>query len=198
MSQRRPDAAQRARSVAGLALLALAALAFCLRPVVGQHDRAWSADARPASSYELVAGRLYHLSSVEGPTGAAQAPLSCTWRPMGGAQTAGAAAPLATTPGSVERVTHVIASFVAPATGQVQVACAGLGAVFIDDVQGLGRDRSSLLLLIGTALGVAGLCLAASGVRSPRAQPRPGSGPATGPVPGSTVQGITVVPASGT
>jgi hypothetical protein len=189
----RRGVADRTRAVLGLVLLVGAILAFCARPVLAPHDRSWSADARPLASYELIAGRLYHLSTVEGPIEGSRVPLSCTWRPV---DATGAAdvqpAVLASTPIEGERITHIVASFTAPATGRVQVTCAGQAAVFIDDAEGLGRDSGSVLLIAGIGLGLAGLCLAASGVRAARPVTRPKPGPA----PASNVEGITVVSAS--
>lgn len=168
----------RLRALVGIALLAVAALCFCLRLTTASHDRAWSADASPRASYDLLASRQYTLSSVAGPTQSTAAPLSCTIRSEGPPGSApGAAQPLALTMLPGDRVTHGIATFIAPFSGSAHIACARGPAVFVDDAEGLGRDSNAELVLIGIGLGVVGLLLASSAVvvRRYDIPPEPGS-----------------------
>jgi hypothetical protein len=162
--------ADRLRVQLGVLLLVLAALCWGARGPLGGTDRAWSPNAVPPSSALVSIGTTYHLSTVLGPAGRVQsgaAALSCVWRAEGGVEPA---APLTVQAVADERVTHVIASFAAPASGRLSITCPNAGPVFVDDADGIARDPGSLLLLGAVGLGIVGLCLAASG-RVRRHQP---------------------------
>ncbi|MCW2602579.1 MAG: hypothetical protein JWN61_714 [Pseudonocardiales bacterium] len=185
-----PISADRLRALVGIALLAAAGLCFCLRLATASHDRAWSAGAVPRASYDLVVGTQYRLSSVAGPIEAPHDALVCTIQDLAGAGGSPAAAQsLTLTELSGDRITHDIASFVAPFTGSARIACAGGLAVFVDGAQGAGRDTNGLLVVAGITLGVIGLLLASAavGARRPETPAKRGSVPAP-PAPGTTVE----------
>jgi hypothetical protein len=183
----------RVRALAGIALLIAAAICFCLRLATASHDRAWSADATPRASYDLLLAQQYTLSSAAGPLAIASAPLSCTIQALGGAGGApGAVQPLALTVLAGDRITHQLATFVAPFSGSARIACASV-AVFVDDATGIGRDLGAVLVVAGIGLGTIGLLLASSTVIARR----PETPPKCGPVAVGLSQGTTVDAAPG-
>lgn len=187
--------ADQLRTLIGIVLLAAAALCFGLRLATASHDRAWSAEASPRASYDLLVAQQYTLSSVAGPPETATAPLSCTIRSLDGpGATPGGSQPLALTPLSGDRITHNIATFIAPFTGSAQITCAPGPAVFVDDAQGVGRDDNAELMVIGIGLGVLGLLLASSAVVARRPETPSDSGSvAAGASTGTTVEAATGV-----
>lgn len=191
-----PLSGNRMRARVGLALLVLAGLCFCLRLAFPSHDRAWSADAVPRASYDLAAGTQYRLSSVEGPSETSAVPLACTIQNLGadnGRVAGGPVQPLALTALTGDRITHDIATFVAPFTGSARILCAGGPAVFVDGAEDIGRDWNAVLVVAGITLGVGGLLLASSAVTAARPETRP----KYGPVPGKGDTGTTVEAAPG-
>jgi hypothetical protein len=65
------------------------------------------------------------------------------------------------------KATNQIATFTAPVTGQVHVACQGLTSVFVDDSDDARTDFSGFFLLLGTIALAVGLPLMLSVLRRP-------------------------------
>lgn len=161
-----PKAALR-RLALGVLLLVLAALAWAAQAfAAASAGHSWDAGSRPPATVHLTAGRSYALSTSGGSAAlvtvhaSTQPSLSCTY--------AGAARP--TTALDVralaydQRVTHEIATFTSPVTGDVSVGCADLGAVFVDDADDAGADYAGVLVIAGAVLALGGVALTLSGL----------------------------------
>ena len=179
----------RLRARIGAVLLILAGLVFALRLATASHDRAWSAGAAPRSSYALVVGTTYRLSTAAGPNPGVAPPLACTIVPIGPDGATGTPMPLAATALTGDRLTHDVASFVAPFTGSARIECPAGTTVFVDGAEDIGLDVSALLMVIGIALATAGLLLGASAVRAGRPETPAQPGPVTdGRVEGTRIE----------
>jgi hypothetical protein len=157
----------------GLVLLILGVLCWVARTPYGGHGHSWSPGATPPATVALTAGKTYHLSTVDGAEGGALA--SCQLSRGSEPGTASSALPLL--PISGDRVIHEVSAFISPATGHARITCVGAGGgtvqVFVDDADGAGHDRGSVLLLASIVLGSVGLIFCAARVSAkPRARPR--------------------------
>jgi hypothetical protein len=165
----------------GLVLLLLAVLCWIARTPYGGHGHSWSPGATPPAAVALTAGKTYHLSTIDGVEGGPLA--SCQLSPADEPGTASRALPLL--PISGERVIHEVKAFIAPATARVRITCVGAGGgavpVFVDDADGVGHDRGSLLLVASVVLASIGLifCAARISGRPRRGRPERQSGDET-------------------
>lgn len=149
---------------AGVALVLLALVLFGGSRVIAAGQRhAYDPGARPPAAYHVTSGKTYQLSS---PRSVAQlkkagllGSLECFITTGSGEQTS---LGLAST-SEDDRNLHVVATMIAPTTGQVRVSCTGIGDVFIDDADDAGPDRSAMLMLLSIALGLLGVILGCSG-----------------------------------
>ncbi len=161
-----------------LTLLGLALFVLSRTSLSGEHH-AYALGSAP-SSVQVTAGHTYRVS-IRGGVGRAQelgvtpATLSCTLS----SSTVGTRG-LTVTPEAVDtKATQVIASFVAPLSGRVQLACNGLPHVFVDNADDSGFDTAGLLLLaavLALAVGVPLLLVAEHARR--RVEPRKRAAPA--------------------
>jgi hypothetical protein len=161
------------RLLAGAVLLIVALVLFAASRVVAAGQRhAYDPGASPPASYAVTAGTSYQLSAARSVSELKKAGLlgnlACFTTSATGEQT-----PL--TLSSVaddDRNLHLFATFVAPATGSVQVSCTGIPGVFVDDADDAAPDRSAVLVLLSGAIGLLGVIAACSGgyARRPRAE----------------------------
>lgn len=178
----RPSTAQRApvtRLAVGVLLVLAAVVVFAGSRLVADHQQhSYDPGAVPAASYRLTGGKEYQLSS---PIGVATlqkegllSSLSCSWSTDGALQN-----PLTiVTTQTDDRDLRTFGTFIAPTTGRLQISCARISQVFVDDSDDTGRDNSALLVLLTIALGVAGVGIGVSGgyrlaELRPVAEPRP-------------------------
>lgn len=151
------------RLAAGVALLLLAVLLFAgSRVVAAGQQHSYDPGASAAKAYHLTSGETYHLSASVGVAalqkqGVLTSP-ACTWSADGELQN-----PLEVQVTDNDRELRTFASFTAPVTGELQLGCARIAQVFVDDSDGAGRDNSAILLLLTVAVGVAGITSAVSG-----------------------------------
>ncbi|MEO7262884.1 MAG: hypothetical protein ABI047_16760 [Jatrophihabitantaceae bacterium] len=149
---------------AGAVLLLLALVLFAGSRVVAAGQRhAYDPGAAPPPSYHLTAGETYQLSSARSVAELKQAGLlsnlACFLTSGAGVQIPLALASIT----DDDRNLHVFATMLAPTTGEVQLSCAGIGAVFVDDADDAGPDRSALLVLLAIAAGLLGVIATCSG-----------------------------------
>jgi hypothetical protein len=150
-------------ATAGLVLILLGATLWILyRYQSGRERHSYTTGGAPPATVHLTAGHTYWLSIAGGvdrevALGLDPRALQCT-------QTGAGSAPrvLVLSPESADtKLTHQIASFVAPLTGDVHVDCDRLGAVYIDDADnsydyaGLWLVLTSIALAIGIPLSLA-------------------------------------------
>jgi hypothetical protein len=115
----------------------------------------------------LTQGHLYHVAvhrgvDAEQDLGLVPTALACTYTAQ-----PGVIQPLAVTPEpATSKATNVIATFQAPVSGSVHVACGQLTAVFVDDADNAPSDRSGLYLLLGIVALAVGVPLLLSALRT--------------------------------
>jgi hypothetical protein len=150
----------------GLVLLIVGVLCWIARTPYGGHDHSWSASATPPATIALSAGKTYHLSTVDGAGAGALA--SCQLSRAVEPVAASSALPLL--PINADRVIHEVNAFISPVTGRVRISCVGEGGgavpVFVDDADGVGRDRGSALLVAAIVLGSIGLVFCTARISS--------------------------------
>lgn len=105
-------------------------------------------------SVHLTSGRQYLLSVPGGYRALAKRANvdtpQCTYTPESAGGDA-AVLSLAVQPfGADTKATNAVASFVAPATGEVRIDCLGWGAVYVDDADDSGFDVSTLLIAVAS------------------------------------------------
>lgn len=161
-----------------LTLLGLVLFVLSRTALSGEHH-AYAEGSAPAT-VQVTAGHTYHLSLRGGVAkaqslGATPATLSCTLSsPATGSRG------LSVTPEAADtKATQVIATFTAPVSGRVQVGCAGLPRLFVDDADGSAFDTAGLLVLATTVSWAVGVPLLLSGQRS---RPSPAAGRRAQPV----------------
>ena len=175
-----PAATARAGGRLGLAgvVLVVLGLVLCVayRFTASDEPHSYAADAVAPYDVTLTAGHVYHVSihrgvDAEQDLGLDPTALSCSYAVEPGEDRS---LPVTPEP-STSKATNVVATFQAPVTGSVHVACSGLPAVFVDDADTAPGDRSGLYLLLGLiALGV-GIPLLLSALRTSLAASRRGS-----------------------
>jgi hypothetical protein len=145
----------------------IAILAFAAsRLIANAQDHAYDPGAQPDTTYQLTQGETYQLSSRGGVAElkdagvlGTEASLDCT-----ATGTDGVGHPLNVTDTRDDvRDLHVFAEFVAPASGQFQLACQGVAAVFVDDADSAQPDLAALLVLLSWVVGLIGTVSVLSG-----------------------------------
>lgn len=144
----------------GVLLLGL----YRVSSVTEKHSYASGATA-PASVH-VTAGKSYALSVHGGINGLQHRGVSivspnCTWSLAG---SAAAALPVAMEKADT-KATNQVGTFVAPATGDVHVECAGWGVVFVDDADNASGDLAGVFLLGGVVALTLGVILALAAAR---------------------------------
>ena len=153
--------------LAGVVLVVIG-LVLCVayRFTASNEPHSYAADAVAPYDVGVTQGRSYDIAvhrgvDAEQDLGLVPSALTCTYSTQAGAQQSLPVTPEASTTKAI----NVIATFQAPVTGSVHVACTGLATVFVDDADDAATDRSGLYLLLGVmALGV-GVPLLMSGLR---------------------------------
>jgi hypothetical protein len=139
-------------TIAGLVMWAL------YRVQAGTEAHSFSPGALAPRTVHITQNRTYHLAIPGGvpselDLGIDPSVLGCKITPSGGAEQ-----PLnITSEGSGTKAINQIATFVAPFTGDVHIACSGLPPVFVDDADDAAGDLSGLWLVlasVGLALGL--------------------------------------------
>jgi hypothetical protein len=144
---------------AGLLLTSIAFLGLW-RIADDTQNHAYNPGATPPTMVALTAGRQYQLSTADGPDGLAARRVdtvrdACAWSAAGSAPQTLAITPVA----SDSRSTHVVATFVAPASGDLHIACPVWGAVWVDDANDAPIDLAGLFLLLAVITLTGGVIL---------------------------------------
>ncbi|MDP9094872.1 MAG: hypothetical protein M3N95_18530 [Actinomycetota bacterium] len=154
--------------VATILLVAGLGLAAVYRVLSGTEHQSFSAGAMPPPSSHVSAGKTYELAVPGGVAtlkrnSANVATTQCEWSLPGSPSQVLAA----TASGTDTKAVNVVATFVAPVTGDIRVDCSGWGAMYIDDADNTPADIAgwSLLLAVialalGAGLGVSALWMA--------------------------------------
>jgi len=148
----------------GVVLLIVALLLFAASRVVATGQRhAYDPGASPPAGYRLTAGTTYQLSASRSVAELKQAgllsDLACFSTSVTGEQSPLALSSIA----DDDRNLHQFATFIAPVTGRLQLSCTGIDAVFVDDADDAGPDRSALLVLLAAGVGLLGVVVGCSG-----------------------------------
>lgn len=136
----------------------------------------YSSGATAPANVHVTSGKSYTLSVHGGISGLQHRGVSivspnCTWSLAG---SAAQALPVAMEKADT-KATNQVGTFVAPATGETHVQCAGWGAVFVDNADNAGGDLAGVFLLGGTVALTLGLVVALAAARQFLGRP---SGPA--------------------
>ena len=123
-------------------------------------SHAYNPGAVPPTMVALTASKQYQISTVGGTEALAARRTNtlkdaCTWSEGGSAPQTLAVTPLA----SDSRSTHVVATFTAPASGDLHIACPIWGAVWIDNADDAPTDLAGLFLLLGVITLTSGVIL---------------------------------------
>jgi hypothetical protein len=158
------------RAIVATVLVAFGVVLLALfRIVSGTQHQAYSIGAVPPAAAHVTAANTYHLSVRGGvkalikrglDVGTAQ----CEWSVDGSAKQA----LTVTASGRSTKATNVVATFVAPYTGNIRVDCTGWGAMYIDDADDTPADVSGWFLVAGTVLLAVGVALGLSAIRLAR------------------------------
>lgn len=152
------------RLAIGVMLMLAAAVLFAASRLVASGQlHSYDPGATPAASVQLTAGKQYQLSSPAGVSALQKAglltSLACSWSTDGNLLN-----PLTiTTTLTDDRDLRTFATFNAPSTGRLQIACTGIDKVFVDDSDSSGTDYSATLVLLTVAVGLLGVILAVTG-----------------------------------
>jgi len=121
---------------------------------------AYNANSTPPGVVTLTQGKKYQLSTKDGQPGLAArgeqiATANCLWQTGTTTQQ-----PLGITGlGADSGAIHVVATFIAPASGPVQILCSGLGPVFIDDADDSTPDLALAFVVLASGLAAVGVSL---------------------------------------
>jgi hypothetical protein len=133
-------------------LLLVVGLLCCAlyRVVSGSEHHAYSAGAEAPQSVHLTAGTSYTLSVPGGvrtllDRGVDVSAAQCQWSIGGSA----AQALTVTAERADTKATNVVATFIAPFTGDLHIDCAGWGGVFVDNADNTSADVAGWFLLVG-------------------------------------------------
>lgn len=135
-------------------------------------NHAYNPGAMPPTMVALTAGKQYQLSTADGPEALAAQHRNtvrdaCTWSEGGSAPQNLAVTPVA----SDSRSTHVVATFIAPASGDLHIACPVWGAVWVDDADDAPTDLAGLFLLLGVITLTSGVILGLTALYRRSAEP---------------------------
>ncbi len=165
-----------ARAGAAVGLVIAAVLLGALSRILsGTEPHAYAKGVVAPNSARVTLGQAYTLS-VPGGVKALQArgvdvsSGQCDWSVDGSASQA---LPVAAA-GEFTKATNVVATFIAPYTGDLHVTCLGWGPMFLDDADSTPGDPAGWLLLLATVTLTVGIALAmaalhSSGIDSERA-----------------------------
>lgn len=142
-------------------------LAALYRIVSASEHHAYSANPVPTNSAHVTLDKTYLLSTPGGVTrltkhGVDANTPQCEWS-VGGS---GSQALTVSAAGGSTKATNVVATFVAPFTGDVHVDCLGWGPMFIDDADDSTADTAGWLLLLATTVLTVGVALGLAALRS--------------------------------
>lgn len=160
--------ASAARAAAAIGLVILAVLLGALyRIVSGTEHHAFANGAVPLDSAHLTIGKAYTLSTPGGvqrliARGVDPNAAQCEWSVDGSASQALTVAPAAPNTKAI----NVVASFVAPYTGDIHIDCLGWGPMFLDDADTTSADYAGWLLLLATMTLTGGVVLAMVALRA--------------------------------
>jgi hypothetical protein len=154
-------------SVGAVTLLVLGVVFGALYHVEnGREHHSYNAGAKAPDLVRVTLGKQYEVSTPGGIDalihhGVSIDSISCTYSQAG---TGSSSRELDTTAlGSSTRTVHAVATFVAPVTGDIHLACQGFtGGVFVDDADDVAADPAGLLLLLATIALTIGAALALS------------------------------------
>jgi len=146
--------------VSGALLLASVAFLGLWQVTDDSQSHAYNRGAMPPTMVALTAGKQYQISTAEGPEALAARHTNtlkdaCTWSEGGSAPQTLAVTPVA----SDSRSTHVVATFIAPASGDLHIACPAWGAVWVDNADDAPTDLAGLFLLLGVITLTSGVIL---------------------------------------
>jgi hypothetical protein len=152
--------------VAVLLMVAGLVLTGAFRVISGTEHQAFSVGAVPPSSVHVTAGKTYQLSVPGGVGALARRGADvgsgvCEWTAPGGASQA----LQVQAGGAGTKATNTVATFVAPTTGDIQVSCAGWGAMYVDDADNAKPDLAGWFLVAGVLALALGLPLGVSALR---------------------------------
>jgi hypothetical protein len=156
------------RAAAATALIVAGLLFAALYRIVGATEHhSFTAGAVAPSSAHVTIDHDYTLSLPGGVKGLQADHVDvntahCEWS-VGGA---GSQALTVTVAGAGTKATNVVATFVAPYTGDIHVDCLGWGPMFIDDADDAQGDRAGWLLLLTTITLTVGVALGLAVLRS--------------------------------
>jgi hypothetical protein len=165
--------------LAGLASLGVWKIA------AGNENLPYDAGATPPASVHVTKDRQYSLAvpggvramlargvPTKGVSGQTQISLECTWSSRATTGTSGTAL-IVSSESTSTKAENTVGHFAAPVTGDIQVLCAGWGAMFVPDSDDRPTDWAGVALLlaivtltVGAALGLTELRLAVQRARS--------------------------------
>jgi hypothetical protein len=121
---------------------------------------AYNSGDKPPAFVTLTDGKHYQLSTKGGQSalvadGQQISTADCHYQVPGGTPQVLGATAVADDSGA----THVVATFVAPVGGRVQITCAGLGPVFVDDADSSTLDLAIVFVLMSSGLASLGVIL---------------------------------------
>jgi hypothetical protein len=156
----------RAAVATGLVIAALL-LGGLSRILSGTEHHAFAEGALAPSSAHVTLGHTYHLSTPDGvkgirARGADANTAQCEWSVGGAANQALVVAAA----GESTKATDVVATFVAPYTGDIHVSCLGWDPMFIDDADDASGDYAGWLLLLATITLALGAAVGMAALRS--------------------------------
>jgi len=156
----------RAAVATGLVIAALL-LGGLSRILSGTEHHAFAGGAVAPNSAHVTLGKTYTLSTPDGVKGIRARGVDvntaqCEWSVGGSANQA----LVVSAAGESTKATNVVATFVAPYTGDVQVSCLGWGPMFIDNADDAGDDYAGWLLLLATITLTTGVAVGLAALRS--------------------------------
>jgi hypothetical protein len=165
-----PRASMTRAAVGGGLIIAGLLLGVASRILSGTEHHAFAAGALAPVNAHVMTGRTYTLSTPGGVTalqarGVDVSQAKCEWSGAGSASQALVVAAA----GSATKANNVVATFLAPITGDLHVACLGWGPMFLDDADDSSGDVAGWLLLLATLALALGVALGMAALRSTRA-----------------------------
>jgi hypothetical protein len=149
--------AQRRQRTAALAIVLLAlAIVFAVLYWIENHSEhhSYNAGARAPQTVHVTKNKQYEISVPGGvkrlaAEGIPGGNVTCTYTTSTVTGSVGQALSV-TALGSDTRTVHAVATFVAPVTGQIHIACAHVASVFVDDADDVSADPAGLFIVLTT------------------------------------------------
>jgi hypothetical protein len=156
----------RAAAATGLIIAALL-LGALFRILSGTEHHAFASGAIAPTSTHVTLGDTYTLSAPGGvkslmARGVNVNSAQCEWSVDGSASQALSVV----VAGQGTKAVNVVATFVAPYTGNLHVDCLGWGPMFLDDAAGSAPDYAGWLLLLATISLTLGIALGIASMRA--------------------------------